>query len=151
MPMAEDVNIVALARTNFWPDIDRRERAAASEHRPAVRPAIGLLGGAFEARGRVRVGEDDRPLVDRAIASITSRLNSFGTVLTPIMPVGLIAFDRRDDERIDPRRMLVCERFLEIGQVAAQWRPSIHLRPREPIARTPFFDRASALDAPWLR
>ena len=26
-----------------------------------------------------------------AIASITSRLNSFGTVLTPMMPVGLIA------------------------------------------------------------
>ncbi|HVB15881.1 MAG TPA: hypothetical protein VNF04_05060, partial [Stellaceae bacterium] len=61
----EDVDVVALARHEpSAADLDRRKRAAARENRPAAGPAIRLLGGAFRARGRVRVGKDDRPLVD---------------------------------------------------------------------------------------
>ena len=85
----ENVDVVALARHKASTgDLDRRERTAAREHGTAVGPTIGLFGRAFGARGRVRIRKDDRPLVDPAIAWITSWVNNFGTVLTPMIPVG---------------------------------------------------------------
>ena len=53
-----------------------------------------------------------------AIASMTSRLNSFGTVLTPMMPVGLNRLHRFDEGR--DRRTVLRERLLEVGKVGAR-------------------------------
>ena len=53
----------------------------------------------------------------RAIASMTVWLKSFGTVLTPMIPVGRIDFDGGQEAL--QRRVGMGERLLEVGQVGA--------------------------------
>jgi hypothetical protein len=53
-----------------------------------------------------------------AIAWITSRVKSFGTVLTPMIPVGLSELDRFH-ERGD-RSPILSERFLKLSEITAR-------------------------------
>jgi hypothetical protein len=58
----EDVDVVALVRDEFpAADIDRGKRAAAGKNGSTAGPAIGFLGRAFGARGRIGIWKDDRP------------------------------------------------------------------------------------------
>ena len=53
-----------------------------------------------------------------AIASITVWLNSFGTVLTPMMRGRPERLDRLDEGR--DRRAVLRERLLEVGEIGAR-------------------------------
>ena len=57
-----------------------------------------------------------------AIASITCWLNSFGTVLTPMMPVGFSASTA--STKTCDRRVVLRERLLEVGEIGAATSPS---------------------------
>ena len=80
-------------------------------------PTIGrLLGRAFGMRGRIRIRENDRALVDPRMASITCWLNALATVLTPMIVVG-DRFDRLGEVR--DRRVLMRVRFLKSARSRA--------------------------------
>ena len=67
--------------------------------------------------GRIGQRQDHRALVDSRIASTTFRVNAPPMVLTPMIVVGLMLFDRRDE--ILGRRMRMRVGPLEIDEVGA--------------------------------
>src|SRR4029077_11208186 len=61
----EDVDVVPLSGNEcFAAEMHWTKGAAAGKDRLAIRPSVGFFGAAFGTRGRIRIREDDRTLVD---------------------------------------------------------------------------------------
>src|SRR5258708_3129401 len=61
----EDIDIVALAwHEGLAFELHWGKRAAAGKDGATTGPPIGLFGRALRTRGRVRIWEDERPLID---------------------------------------------------------------------------------------
>src|SRR6202041_2096868 len=102
------------------------EWAAARENRTAFRPAVSFLGGAFQMRGRIRVGEDDRTLVNSRHSFDHPLIEGLGDGADTYNSYRLDRLNCFDE--VPGRRVLVCIGFLEIKQVLARGlQQSVHI------------------------